>query len=164
MPLPISRRTATVTLAALLLLGGCATDGSVSQTKPIPPLNAENGVALKGHDPVAYFSAGKPMSGQAGIEHRWRGLTWRFASVANRDAFAAEPERYAPQFGGYCAFAISRGYIADIDPAAWAVERGKLYLNNNAFAHQLWEVDRPGNIAAGERNWPLVPKLPVVGG
>ena len=161
---PVSRRFAAAMVLAVLALGGCATDGSVSQTTPIPPLNTANGIALKGHDPVAYFTGGKPLLGQAGIEHRWRGFTWRFATTEHRDAFVVEPERYTPQFGGYCAFAISRGYIADIDPAAWAIERGKLYLNNNAFAHQLWDADRPGNIAAGDRNWPLVPKLPVAGG
>lgn len=156
----VSRRFA---LAGLLALGACATPGQVSQTKPIAPWNGEAGIALKGHDPVAYFRDGKPVPGQAGIEHRWQGRSWRFASAANRNAFAAAPERYAPQFGGYCAFAISRGYIADIDPAAWAIDGDKLYLNNNAFAHQLWDADRADNIAAGESNWPLVPKLPAGG-
>lgn len=159
----LSRRAATILLLAGLGLGGCASPGSVTQTTPVAPLNLEADLALKGHDAVAYFTEGAPVPGRADIAFRWRDATWRFASVAHRDAFAAEPERYAPRYGGYCAFALSRGFIADVDPAAWAIDRGGLYLNNNAFAHQLWLADRADNIAAGDRNWPLIPKLRTPG-
>jgi YHS domain-containing protein len=84
-------------------------------------------VAIKGYDPVAYFKSGKPVEGTGTHEHRWMGATWRFASAANRDAFAADPQRYAPQFGGYCAWAVSQGYTADIDPEAWTIVGDKLY-------------------------------------
>jgi len=162
MPVPARFLPAALLLVGLALTACAARDG-VSQTEPIAAINVERGLALKGHDAVAYFTAHKPVPGVAAFSHRWHGVTWQFATAAHRDAFAATPERYAPQYGGYCAFAISRGLIADIDPQAWAIEGGRLYLNNNAFAHQLWDADRPGNIAAGDRNWPRVPKLPDPG-
>ena len=87
------------------------------------------GVAIDGYDPVAYFVDGKPVRGLAEFEQTWNGARYRFASAANRDRFANSPESFTPQYGGFCAFAVSRGYTADIDPAAWSVVDGKLYLN-----------------------------------
>lgn len=142
-----------------LALSACATDGVVSQKEPVMPTNAVAGVAVKGYDPVAYFADGKPVQGNPAISTRWHGATYQFASDEHRRAFLAMPDHFAPQFGGFCAFAISRGTIADIDPAEWAVVNNNLYLNNNAFAQRVWDTDRPGNIRAGNKNWPLVPKL-----
>ena len=82
--------------------------------------------------------------------------TYRFASAANRDAFAKEPDRYLPQFGGFCAYAVSRGYTADIDPLAWRIVDGKLYLNYSRRAQAKWEEDVPGNITKGHANWPAL--------
>jgi hypothetical protein len=82
------------------------------------------------------------------------GAQWRFASAANRDAFSADPGKYAPQYGGYCAWAVSQGYTAEIDPDAWRVESGKLYLNYSKSVQATWAKDVPGNIAKGDRNWP----------
>ena len=153
----IARRLFVITVGCWL--AACAaTPGKVSQTEPVPPINTRDAIALKGYDPVAYFLDGKPQSGDATYSYRWQDVTWQFASSQHRDAFAADPTRYAPQFGGYCAFAVSRGMIADIDPDQWAIVDHKLYLNNNAFAHKLWNQDRTGNIAAGNVNWPLIPK------
>jgi hypothetical protein len=156
--LPLVRMTF---VALVLALAGCAaTSGHVTQKEPVPEINMQQGVALKGYDPVAYFSNHAPTKGTDQLTYSWRGLTWKFASAENRDAFAHTPEHYAPEFGGYCAFAISRGQIADIDPNSWAVVGDKLYLNNNPFAQEFWDQDRPGNIEAGNVNWPLVPKIP----
>ena len=83
--------------------------------------------AVGGYDPVAYFTEGKPVAGNSGITHQWKGATWRFASEKNRDLFKAEPAKYAPQYGGYCAWAVSQGYTAKGDPNHWKIVDGKLY-------------------------------------
>ena len=122
-----------------------------------PALNlARNGVAVKGYDVVAYETEGAALKGRVEFEYRWEGAIWRFASAANRDRFAANPESYAPQFGGYCSWAVSRGYTADIDPEAWRIVDGKLYLNYSRSVQRMWEQDIPGNIAKGLANWPGV--------
>jgi hypothetical protein len=88
-----------------------------------------------------------------------KGAVYRFVSAENRDRFIAAPQQFAPQYGGYCAYAISQNTIADIDPDEWAIVNGKLYLNNNFFSQALWSLDRPGHIARGDQNWPRVPTL-----
>ena len=110
--------------------------------------------ALRGTDPVAYFTDGRPVEGSRRFTHEWQGATWRFASAQNRDSFAADPERYAPQYGGYCAWAVSQGYTASTDPEAWRIVDGKLYLNYSKSVQRRWEKDIPGNIAKADRNWP----------
>lgn len=112
--------------------------------------------AVGGYDPVAYFTEGKPVAGKSGITHSWKGVTWRFASEKNREAFKADPEKYAPQYGGYCAWAVSQGYTAKGDPAQWTIVGGKLYLNYNASVKKTWEKDTSANIASGDANWPKV--------
>ena len=114
----------------------------------------ENGVALRGHDPVAYFTEDAPVRGRAEHAADWQGATWHFASAANRAAFLADPEAYAPQYGGHCAWAMAQGYKAPIDPTAWRIVDGKLYLNYNARIHRRWERDIPGFIAQADANWP----------
>ena len=84
------------------------------------------------------------------------GATWRFSTEANRDAFAANPEKYAPQYGGYCAYAVSEGYTASTTPEAWKIVDGKLYLNYSKDVQKIWEQDIPGRIANGDKNWPKV--------
>ena len=150
---------------ALLAIAACSvTAGKVSQKKPVAPIDSPAAVALDGYDPVAYFVAGEPTQGDAGIVHTWRGARWQFATEANRAAFVADPERYAPQYGGYCSYAMAHGYIARGNPFQWAIVENKLYVNNNAFAMSLWDKDRPGHIVAGDANWPLIPKLPLPDG
>ena len=83
------------------------------------------GTAIEGYDPVAYFTEGHPVEGESGFAHDWMDATWYFASAENRDQFAADPDRYAPQYGGYCAWAVARGYTAKIDPEAWKIVDGK---------------------------------------
>jgi hypothetical protein len=112
------------------------------------------GVAIKGYDPVAYFTAGKPVEGLKEFEYVWQDAKWRFASAANRDAFKAAPENYAPQYGGYCAWAVSQGYTANIDPSAWKIVECKLYLNYSADVQKKWQADIPGFIKSADTNWP----------
>jgi hypothetical protein len=160
---PLLHSVVVLVVVTIIAAGCAATPGRVSVTKPVPALNTPDGSALKGYDAVGYFTDGKPIDGSDAFTYRWRGTNWRFASAEHRDAFALEPERFAPAFGGYCAYAVSRGTTADGDPHQWALVNGKLYVNNNAFAMQLWDRDRVDNIAAGEVNWPLIPKQPVAG-
>lgn len=149
-------------LFAVVMVAACAaTLGKVSQTKSVESLNLRRGVALQGYDSVSYFAEGVPAVGDPAISYQWQGATWLFSTPAHREAFVSDPGRYAPQYGGYCAFAVSRGTTADADPSQWAIVDGKLYVNNNAFAKKLWDQDRPANIEAGDANWPLIPKYPV---
>lgn len=119
-----------------------------------PETFAEGGIAIRGADPVAYFTQSAPVIGSADHALMWKDATWQFDSAANMAAFEADPMRYAPAFGGYCAFAASRGYLAPTVPEAWTVYDGRLYLNANLRARELWLQDVPGNIAKGEANWP----------
>ena len=112
------------------------------------------GVAVGGYDPVAYFTDGKPVKGQADVTLEHQGVTWRFASAANRDAFKADPAKYAPQYGGYCAWAVAEGYTAKGDPKAWRIVDGKLYLNYNTSVQRTWEKSLAANVTRGDANWP----------
>jgi YHS domain-containing protein len=112
------------------------------------------GTAIEGYDPVAYFEQGRPVEGDSDYAHEWMGATWYFANARNRDLFAAAPEKYAPQYGGYCAWAVANGYTAEIDPQAWAVVDDKLYLNYSLDVQKQWQADVPGNITKGDANWP----------
>lgn len=121
----------------------------------VDPVNkSRDNVALKGHDPVAYFTESKPVKGVPEFTHTWNGATWRFASVANRDSFAKDPAKYAPQFGGYCAWAVSKNYTADVDPEAWKIVDGKLYLNYSKSVQRMWEKELYDRIQSAEKNWP----------
>jgi YHS domain-containing protein len=113
-------------------------------------------LAVGGYDPVAYFTDGKPVEGAKAFAHEYKGATWRFASAANLAAFKADPEKYAPQYGGYCAWAAAQGYTAKGDPKNWKVVGGKLYLNYNSDIQKKWEKDVPGFIAKGDANWPAI--------
>ncbi|WP_425503838.1 YHS domain-containing (seleno)protein [Actomonas aquatica] len=116
------------------------------------------GLAIKGYDPVAYFTEGKPVEGDSDFEFEWRDATWRFASAAHRDRFAKDPEAYAPQYGGYCAWAVSQNKLAPIDPEAWRIVDGKLYLNYSPKVQRDWEQDIPGFIELADGYWPTLRK------
>lgn len=113
-------------------------------------------LALDGHDPVAYFKSGKPQKGAPAHALSWNGAHWHFASAENKAAFEANPKAFAPQFGGYCAWAVSQGYTAKGDPSAWRIVDGKLFLNYNASVQKTWEKDISGHVAKGNQNWPVV--------
>lgn len=117
---------------------------------------APKGIAIEGYDVVAYFIEGMPAKGSERYTAVADGTVWHFKSQANRDAFVAEPEKYIPQYGGYCAYAAAQNLKADGDPHQWAVVGDKLYLNNNFFAKKLWQLDIPGNIVKGDKNWPAL--------
>ena len=113
-------------------------------------------LAVHGYDVVAYVTDGAAVRGRAEFEYQWQNLVWRFATAAHRDEFSRTPDRFAPQFGGYCAWAVSRGYTADVDPHAWRIVDGKLYLNYSKRVQRMWEQDVAANIEKGRNNWPGV--------
>jgi len=113
-------------------------------------------VAVQGHDVVAYFTVGAPTAGKAEFKASHRGATYHFASAANRDAFKAEPNKYAPQFGGFCAMGVALDKKLDGDPTAWKVDGGKLYLNVNKDVQKKWLEDVPGNLVKANAAWPEI--------
>jgi len=113
-------------------------------------------LAVSGYDPVAYFTEGKPVEGSSKFEYEWKDATWRFANAKNLETFKADPEAYAPQYGGYCAWAVSQGYTASSDPDAWKIVDKKLYLNYSKDVQKTWQQDVPGNISKADKNWPTV--------
>jgi YHS domain-containing protein len=145
-------RPITLSLAAIALL--TAAPGTAAG--PAPEINAAKGLAVGGHDPVAYFRSGKPMPGSSHYQLSYKGAVWRFASAETLRQFQEQPEAFAPQFGGYCAWAVSQHYLAPGDPRQWKIVDGKLYLNANARAKELWEADQADAIVRGHANWPAV--------
>jgi YHS domain-containing protein len=153
----ISRRNLGLLLAVGLAVAGSVGVPAVGRAQEAPVYTGlVKGVAVGGYDPVAYFTENKPVEGKPEISLQHDGVTWRFASEANRDAFKAEPAKFAPQYGGYCAWAVAQGYTASGDPQFWKLVDGKLYLNYDASVQKKWEQDIPGFITKADKNWPTV--------
>jgi YHS domain-containing protein len=110
-------------------------------------------LAIKGYDAVAYFKAGKAVQGSASFTFQWHDLTWHFSTKENRDLFAASPEKYAPQYDGYCAWAMTETRLAVTDPEVWTIVDGKLYLNCSKEAYEKWSRDIPGHIKKADAIW-----------
>ena len=128
-------------------------------TLPLAALSPVNksklgSLAIKGYDPVSYFADSNAQKGSKDFELEHEGAKYRFSSQEHLDQFKANPEAYTPQFGGYCAWAVSQGYTANIDPKAWKIVDGKLYLNFNKSVQAKWEKDAQALIAKGNTNWP----------
>jgi YHS domain-containing protein len=115
-----------------------------------------SGKAIRGYDPVAYFTDGQPVMGADSLNLEWHNATWYFASRKNLELFRKNPEKYAPQYGGYCAYGLSNGYKAQTDPQAWTIENGKLYLNYNLNVRGEWNKNRKERIENADKNWPDV--------
>lgn len=118
------------------------------------PVFSEHGVAIRGADPVAYFQGRGPLAGTIAERVRWQGAVWLFATSANREAFERDPRRFAPRFGGYCAYTLSQGRLAPSDPAAFAIYRDRLYLLENDAKRRAWLQDPRSNIRKAEAHWP----------
>ena len=134
---------------------------SSAQAESPSSVNTIGGIALHGFDPVAYFTQNKAVLGSPHFTAVHQGVTYEFASKEAQTAFEANPEKYVPQYGGFCAFATSRGLKADADPHEFAISNGKLYVNNNEQAQQLFQEDVAGNIDKADHNWPDVAKQPM---
>jgi YHS domain-containing protein len=114
--------------------------------------------AIQGYDPVAYFKESKPVKGKSEFSYSWKDGVWYFSNEENLNDFKANPEKYAPQFGGYCAYGVADGHKATTSPDAWTIVDGKLYLNYNKDVQQLWKKDQAGFIQKANTNWPEVRK------
>jgi hypothetical protein len=132
-------------LFVLFILTG---PGGIAAEKP-PIVDS----AIKGYDTVAYFKDGKALKGSESFTFQWHDMTWHFLSEENRGLFAASPEKYAPQYDGYCAWAMTEARKAHTDPELWMIVDGKLYLNCNKAAYENWIRDIPGNIKKADTNW-----------
>ncbi|WP_096707042.1 YHS domain-containing (seleno)protein [Phaeobacter gallaeciensis] len=119
-------------------------------------VSAPRGVAVGGHDVVAFFQDGTAVLGQQTHAILWHGAVWRFASSQNQERFELNPRAYAPRFGGYCAYALSKGYLAPGNPALWVIADGRLYLLNNPTALAAWQAERQALISAAEGRWPKI--------
>ena len=160
----IERRRETafaVLIVALGLFVAIAGSAAAGTDPPVTAVNVDQGIGLKGYDPVAYFINAAPTKGSEQYSFAWKGVTYRFASAGNLEKFKADPEKYLPQYGGYCAYAMSLDRIADIDPSRWAIVNGKLYLNNGFVAEKLWSLNKSRNIVSADRNWPQYPKKAI---
>lgn len=143
-----------VLAAGLLLVAAPQT--ALAEKAPIHTGLFSN-TALGGYDAVSFFE-GTPVAGDKAYTLKWMGADFRFASQDNLEAFKADPERYVPQYGGYCAWAVSQGYTAKGDPKHWKIVDGKLYLNYNGDIQKKWETDISGHIKTADENWPDVLK------
>ena len=150
----MSRPTLWLLVAAAAVFGLQA-QPSLAKDAPIYTATFSN-AAVGGYDTVAYFTDHRPVKGDRRFVHGWQGVEWRFVSAENRDRFAAAPERFAPPFRGYCAWAVSQGYTASGDPQFWKIVDDKLYLNYDADVQKKWEKDIPGFIVKAQQNWPDV--------
>jgi YHS domain-containing protein len=112
-----------------------------------------NDLALKGYDTVSYFTKGAPTKGSNKFTAAYNGAIYQFSSDENRDLFKAEPSKYAPQYGGYCAFGVTMNRKFDTDPTAWHIRGDKLYLNLNKDVQKKWVTDIPGYIKTAQNNW-----------
>ena len=122
--------------------------------------NAKTGLAIEGYDPVAYFKQNEARPGEEAYSYEYNGITWRFTNQQNRQSFIDAPHQYLPQYGGFCAFAASRNAIADVDPLAWTIDQGKLYLNYSLGVRNKWRTDQTPNIKKADGFWPeLVKKV-----
>lgn len=123
----------------------------------------QSGIAIRGYDTVAYFTQGEAVKGKRRYSHEWQGARWLFSNAENRDAFAAEPARFAPQFGGHCAWWMTQGKANRIDPEAFTLHEGRLYLFYSKAYKEIYDGDLPGHIARAEQNWPHVVKASMDG-
>lgn len=142
-------------ISTAMLIGLCIGSG-VANAKDAINSTLFGNIAIEGYDTVAYFTDNRAVEGKRKFETVWMDAKWRFSSLEHRDLFVANPEKYAPQYGGYCAYAVSQNYTASIEPEQFEIVQGKLYLNYNAKIKKQWLGQRDEFIIAGDANWPRV--------
>jgi hypothetical protein len=158
----VSRRHA---LSAALAFTGLMAGLVLARTAQAaqPPVNtlknsalfsSRTDTAINGYDTVAYFTANKPVKGLDHLVHEWKGAKWKFSTAANLELFKANPDKYAPQYGGYCAFGVAQGYLVKVDPEQFTVREGKLYLNFDADVQAKWLKDVPGYVSSADQKFP----------
>lgn len=150
----LNRRVFTAAAAAVPLMAAMSLPAQAGQPEIFTGLDKGKGAA--GHDVVAYFTDGKPVKGKAEYSTEWKGATWQFSSADNLAKFQANPEAYAPQYGGYCAYGVAKGSLVKGEPDQWKIVDGKLYLNYSAGVQKTWSKDIPGYISTANKNWPNI--------
>ena len=128
----------------LLLVSGIIYSQEIYQTKD---------GAIKGYDPVAYYTESKPVKGSSQFTYEWRGAKWHFSTAKNLELFKNNPDKYAPEYGGYCAYGVASGYKVKIEPEAWSIVNDKLYLNYDLGVQKSWNEDKSGYIKKADANW-----------
>ncbi len=143
-----------IVFVAAVIVAAMFVSPLLSTKKQFAEYNVDSdNVALHGYDTVAYFTEGQPMKGSAEFEKVWQDARWQFASATNRDLFTANPDRYAPQYGGYCSGGLATGEFADTDPEAWTIVDGKLYLNKNKELRVVWRKAPEAYMVYADYNW-----------
>ena len=135
--------------------------GAFSAAADVATATDDNDVILAGHDAVAYFTQNEAVLGSAEFTAQHDGAVYRFASAKHRDMFRANPEKYAPAYGGYCALGTSFGKKFEVDGKAFQVVEGRLYVNKNLSVYKTWRKDIPNNIVKSEGNWPTIRDIPA---
>jgi hypothetical protein len=130
----------------------------LSNLNVTPVASDSSGAAIKGYDTVAYFTEGRAIKGKKEFESPWQESHWYFVSAAHRDMFAANPKSYAPEFGGFCSMAMTRGMMFAADPEAWTIVDGKLYMKFSHATRDRWQPNKAENIKKAEKNWAEIGK------
>ncbi len=149
-----------------LFLGAAALLFATAAMAAEPPVNTlknslfggRTDTAINGYDTVAYFTVGKPVKGLDSLAYEWNGAKWKFSSQAHLDLFKGSPEKYAPQYGGYCAYGVAQGSLVKVEPDQFTVREGKLYLNFDADVQAKWLKDIPGYNKAADAKFPSLLK------
>ncbi|HMG51328.1 MAG TPA: YHS domain-containing (seleno)protein [Inquilinus sp.] len=149
----LDRRTLLL-LIGLLAVPALPAVAAEAPPHPVNTLGSTGNVAIRGYDPVAYFTDDGPRQGKPEFSVQHDGAIWWFASAEHKAMFAADPDKYLPAFGGFCAFGTSRGYLVKIEPEAWSIVDGRLYLNYDLGVRDTWAKDIKGNIDKASANWP----------
>jgi YHS domain-containing protein len=148
----LSRRALLAIMLAIPLAGTILRPARANE----PPIYAPGGIAISGYDPVAYFTLNRPVRGTAEHALWWRGAMWYFINGQNLQLFEMNPAAYAPQYGGYCAYALSRGTLLSSSPEAFTIHNGALYLKHSMEFRTIWRQDMNGNIRRADANWPTI--------
>lgn len=152
----VDRRHFVTGLLALTAMGALVVTTAPGEAAKKGAINTigSPGVAIKGFDPVAYFKDGKPRRGSKSHTFRYKGAEWRFSSAENKAAFAANPAKYEPAYGGYCAYGVASGYLVKIEGDSWAIRNGRLYLNYDRGVQKRWAKNPSGFINKANGRWP----------
>ncbi|CAA0125674.1 Uncharacterised protein [BD1-7 clade bacterium] len=146
-------RLGTQVLKWMLLAIAMIAISACSTTLDKKTVFEDNGLAIKGYDPVAYFSQQKAVEGSPRYTTTYGGVIWRFSSATNQMTFMKNPQAYIPQYGGYCAYAMANGYVVSSDPQAWHIRDGKLYLNYSKGVRKTWLEDADAYIRRADKSW-----------
>lgn len=148
-----------IVIAIAAIIVGTISFTTVKKVSPVSwglwgTTNTSSGIALHGYDPVSYFDGGAGVQGQESFTFEWRDAVWQFVSADNKERFAASPEQFAPQFGGFCAFAVSKGFTADPAPDAWHIEGDSLYVFADKDVRDEWVATlQDGSLERSRENW-----------